>query len=102
RPLMAKVVERFADETMVTSDNPRSESPEQIVAHIMAGFQQPDRVQVVLDRAQAIERVLSQATSEDVVLIAGKGHETYQEINGTKIPFQDEAVVLKFVLGVKK
>lgn len=102
RPLMAKVVERFADKAIVTSDNPRSESPEQIAAQVMAGFQQPNRAHIVLDRAKAIEWVLSKANSEDVVLIAGKGHEHYQEINGTKIPFQDEAVVLNWVLGVKK
>jgi UDP-N-acetylmuramyl-tripeptide synthetase len=102
RPLMAKVVEHFADKAIVTSDNPRSESPEQIAAQVMAGFKQPNRVHVVLDRAKAIEWVLSKANSEDVVLIAGKGHENYQEINGTKMPFQDEAVVLNWALGVKK
>jgi len=102
RPLMAQVAEQFADEVVVTSDNPRFEHPEQIVEQIMAGFQQPTKGLVVLDRAKAIEHVLATATLDDVILIAGKGHENYQEIEGIKIPFQDEQVVLNWVAGVEK
>ena len=98
RPLMAQVAERTADEIMVTSDNPRFEPPEEIVAQIMKGFRQPDLVAIVLDRTEAIQRVLGLACPEDMVLIAGKGHESYQEIKGIKVPFQDEQVVL----GVNK
>ncbi len=102
RPLMAQVVEQFADVVVVTNDNPRFENPEQIVAQIMTGFQHPKEVGVVLDRVQAIEQVLAKTTSDDVVLIAGKGHEDYQEIEGIKTPFQDEKVVLNWVSGVRK
>ncbi|VAW49308.1 UDP-N-acetylmuramoylalanyl-D-glutamate--2,6-diaminopimelate ligase, partial [hydrothermal vent metagenome] len=97
RPFMAQVAERIADEIMVTSDNPRFESPEKIIEQIMDGFQH-DSVHVILDRAEAIQQVVLQATPDDVVLIAGKGHEDYQEIKGVKVPFRDEQVVL----GVNK
>ena len=94
RPLMAQVVEALADEVMVTSDNPRFEDPQQIVDQIMSGFHASNKIEVELDRTKAIERVLSQAQSNDVVLIAGKGHEAYQDIQGVNVPFQDEQVVL--------
>ncbi|VAW48049.1 UDP-N-acetylmuramoylalanyl-D-glutamate--2,6-diaminopimelate ligase [hydrothermal vent metagenome] len=102
RPLMAKTVESLADCIMVTSDNPRFEAPEQIIQHILSGFKYVDSVNVVLDRQKAIEQVLALAKAKDVVFIAGKGHESYQNIKGVKIPFQDEKIVLNWVLGVKQ
>ena len=90
RPLMGQAAQRQADVVWVTSDNPRGEVPAAIVAQIVAGMQ-PDavQVQVQVDRALAIEQAIAQAQADDVVLLAGKGHEDYQEIMGVKHPFLD-------------
>jgi UDP-N-acetylmuramoyl-L-alanyl-D-glutamate--2,6-diaminopimelate ligase len=98
RPIMGELSYRLADVTVVTSDNPRSEEPQAIVDAIVKGI--PNSAQAVksgtlvveVDRRKAIEFALSTAESGDVVLIAGKGHEPYQEINGVKHPFSDIAV----------
>jgi UDP-N-acetylmuramoyl-L-alanyl-D-glutamate--2,6-diaminopimelate ligase len=95
---MGELSYRLADVTVVTSDNPRSEEPQAIVDAIVKGI--PNSAQAVksgtlvveVDRRKAIEFALSTAESGDVVLIAGKGHEPYQEINGVKHPFSDIAV----------
>ena len=92
RPLMAAVAEKNADCVVVTSDNPRSEKPEAIIAQILLGLGHSAAVQVQGDRALAISETLSQANSNDVVLIAGKGHERTQEVAGTKHPFSDKAL----------
>ena len=97
RPLMAKIAQTQADHIMVTSDNPRSESAEQIIADIVAGFDTMDNVFTEIDREQAIKTILPLASVDDVVLIAGKGHEDYQEINGQRIPFSDKKCVLSFL-----
>lgn len=89
RPMMAAVAEARADVVMVTSDNPRSESPDAIISQILRGLSRPEAVQVQPDRAAAIADVLAQADANDVVLIAGKGHEAYQEIAGVRTPFSD-------------
>jgi UDP-N-acetylmuramoyl-L-alanyl-D-glutamate--2,6-diaminopimelate ligase len=89
RPLMAAAAEAFADAVVLTSDNPRSESPQAIVAAMAQGLQQPEKVTIDTDRASAIRALIDQADSQDVVLVAGKGHETYQEIQGVRHPFFD-------------
>jgi UDP-N-acetylmuramoyl-L-alanyl-D-glutamate--2,6-diaminopimelate ligase len=89
RPEMAKEAEKRADYVIVTDDNPRTEQPERIVSDISAGFTQAGRWQVIHDRAQAIAEALGMANEDDLVLIAGKGHEAYQEIRGQKLPFSD-------------
>ena len=82
------IAEQFADRVVITSDNPRSESAADIAAQIAAGMAaQPELIE--LDRSRAIESVLQQATADDVVLIAGKGHEDYQELGGERLPFSD-------------
>ncbi len=91
RPQMGALAERLADVVLVTNDNPRSEGPEAIAADILAGLAAPDAVQVQLDRGLAIRQALTQARPGDVVLVAGKGHETYQEQGGVKRPFDDRA-----------
>lgn len=91
RPLMARVAEQHADRVVVTSDNPRSEDPQAIIGQILAGFGHGDVVQVQVDRGQAIALAVSQAQAGDVILIAGKGHETYQEAAGIKLPFSDKS-----------
>lgn len=93
RPLMAQVAEQYADHIIVTDDNPRTENPAIIFQHIMQGFQQPEKIQQIHTRQQAIEQALRQASENDVVLIAGKGHEDYQIIGTTKHYFSDQNVV---------
>ncbi|QNK00067.1 UDP-N-acetylmuramoyl-L-alanyl-D-glutamate--2,6-diaminopimelate ligase [Dyella telluris] len=92
RPQMGAIAERLADNIIVTDDNPRGEDGDVIVAQIVAGLRQPDMATVERDRATAIGLALSSAQPGDVVLIAGKGHETYQEGAHGKRPFDDLAV----------
>jgi UDP-N-acetylmuramoyl-L-alanyl-D-glutamate--2,6-diaminopimelate ligase len=91
RPLMGAIAQRLADHVIVTSDNPRSEAPQEIAAQISAGFTNhlPVRPQLQLDRQVAIAYALEQAAATDVILIAGKGHEAYQEVQSLKLPFSD-------------
>lgn len=91
RPLMAAAAEAAADQVVLTSDNPRSESPEAILAAMVAGLSHPQQAHVQSDRALAIAQVVSQAAAKDVVLVAGKGHEAEQEIMGVRHPFSDVA-----------
>jgi len=87
RPLMGAVASRHADAILVTSDNPRGEDPAAIIAEITAAIPVPH--EAIEDRRAAIERAIASAGAEDVVLIAGKGHETYQEVAGRRLPFSD-------------
>jgi UDP-N-acetylmuramyl-tripeptide synthetase len=89
RPLMAAVAEKDADRVVVTSDNPRSEKPETIISQILLGLSHNECVQVQADRALAIAETIAGAAPQDVVLLAGKGHEDYQEVGGVKHPFSD-------------
>ncbi|MEO7159145.1 MAG: UDP-N-acetylmuramoyl-L-alanyl-D-glutamate--2,6-diaminopimelate ligase [Polaromonas sp.] len=89
RPLMAAVAEKNADQLVVTSDNPRSEDPLLIIEQMLQGLSRPDAVQVQQDRRAAIAHALQRAQPRDVVLLAGKGHENYQEIKGVKMAFSD-------------
>jgi UDP-N-acetylmuramoyl-L-alanyl-D-glutamate--2,6-diaminopimelate ligase len=89
RPLMAEVAEGLADSVLVTDDNPRSEAAAQIFADIRSGFRQAGQVRFVHGRGLAIATLIAEARAADVVLLAGKGHEDYQEINGARQPFSD-------------
>lgn len=89
RPLMAAAAERLADAVWVTDDNPRTEEPAQILADIRAGFAAPQAVQFIHGRGDAIARLVAQADAADVLVLAGKGHEDYQEIMGVRQPFSD-------------
>ncbi|HVE53496.1 MAG TPA: UDP-N-acetylmuramoyl-L-alanyl-D-glutamate--2,6-diaminopimelate ligase [Ramlibacter sp.] len=91
RPLMAAVAEKNADRVVVTSDNPRSEKPEAIISQVLLGLSHRDSVEVQADRARAIAETVRDAASGDVILVAGKGHEDYQEVAGVKHPFSDQA-----------
>lgn len=86
RPQMGAVAEQLADHVLVTSDNPRSEAPQAVIDQIIAGMSRP---QVEIDRAAAIRRCIAEAAASDIVLLAGKGHEPYQEIAGVRYPFSD-------------
>ena len=96
RPLMGGACARLADCLVVTSDNPRSEEPEKIIEQIVAGAEGARELHVEPDRKKAIEFALAEAGPDDVVIIAGKGHETTQEIKGVKHPFDDREVVRRF------
>ena len=89
RPLMGGIAARLADAVVVTSDNPRTEDPQSIVDQVAAGATGGAPVQVIVDRRAAIAQVLAAADARDVVLVAGKGHEDYQEINGVRQHFSD-------------
>ena len=89
RPQMAGAAEAQANVVFLTSDNPRSEDPERILDDAMQGFREPDRVRRIADRAQAIDSAINAAHDDDIVLIAGKGHEDFQEIDGVRHPFSD-------------
>ncbi len=89
RPLMGAIAARDADHVVLTSDNPRDESPAVILAHILAGVAGRDEVDVIEDRRQAIQGAIAGAAPGDVVLLAGKGHEDYQEVAGRRLPFSD-------------
>ena len=94
RAQMGSVAGRFADSVIVTNDNPRSEDPQGIADEIVEGLTtSPAAWAVELDRRRAIERALEDARAGDVIVLAGKGHEDYQETNGGRVPFSDRAVV---------
>ena len=95
RPLMAQIAEQFADQLVVTDDNPRGENSGTIIEQIAAGFKQPQQANLIADRASAIEYSLKQARAGDIVLIAGKGHEDYQEVNGQREHFSDREQVVR-------
>lgn len=89
RPLMGGIADQLADHVVLTSDNPRHEDPHAILAQVRAGVHGRARLAVVADRREAIAEALADAEPHDVVLIAGKGHEDYQEIAGVRTPFSD-------------
>ena len=91
RPIMANIACQYATHPVFTSDNPRSENPEDILKDMEAGVLGKDYT-VIVDRKEAITKVINEAKSNDVILIAGKGHETYQQIGATKFDFDDREV----------
>jgi UDP-N-acetylmuramyl-tripeptide synthetase len=102
RPMMGAIAMRHADAVVITSDNPRTEKPESIISHILLGLVEQNAAEVCVDRAQAIAQAIAQAAPEDVILLAGKGHETTQEIAGVKHPFSDRAQALHALDATKK
>ncbi|MBN2029938.1 UDP-N-acetylmuramoyl-L-alanyl-D-glutamate--2,6-diaminopimelate ligase [bacterium] len=99
RPEMGKIAEDLADEIIITSDNPRTEDPEAIIRDILSGIRSMARVVHIVDRKEAIHAVLDRARDGDTVVIAGKGHEDYQEIGSKRFPF-DDRVIVKMYLGI--
>ena len=91
---MARSAETHADVVCLTSDNPRFEDPQHILDQMREGLQDPDQAIEQLDRALAIAHCMAQAQANDVLLVAGKGHETYQEVRGQRLPFSDSDHVL--------
>jgi UDP-N-acetylmuramoyl-L-alanyl-D-glutamate--2,6-diaminopimelate ligase len=97
RPFMGQVAEEYADHVVLTHDNPRGEDPIAIMNDILSGIRQRDCARIELDRAKAIREAVLQADEDDVVLVAGKGHEAYQEIQGQRLPFSDRDVVRRII-----
>ena len=93
RPEMAREAENLADVIIVTDDNPRSEDPDAITRDIVAGLREPELATVIHDRAEAIRQAVHSAVAGDIVLVAGKGHEAWQELAGQRIPFSDAGQV---------
>jgi UDP-N-acetylmuramoyl-L-alanyl-D-glutamate--2,6-diaminopimelate ligase len=89
RPMMGAIAARLAAHVVLTSDNPRNEAPQHILAQILAGVTGHDEVDVIEDRCEAIDHATRQAQAADVILLAGKGHEQYQEIAGARRAFSD-------------
>ncbi|WP_241737487.1 UDP-N-acetylmuramoyl-L-alanyl-D-glutamate--2,6-diaminopimelate ligase [Neptunicella marina] len=102
RPQMGDIAERFADKVLVTNDNSRSESPEQIAQDILAGCQRPDLIEVELDRATAIRNMLSKASEQDLILVAGKGHEDYQIIGNQRLPYNERHYIQQLLEGMEQ
>ena len=93
RPIMGRIAAKWADELIVTSDNPRTEDPEAILAEMKAGLDPDARYLCIVDRREAIRTAVALARPGDIVLVAGKGHETYQDVGGVKHHFDDREQV---------
>ena len=99
RPIMGEISGRIADFTFITTDNPRTEEPKQIAKEIEEGIKKTKgKYKVVIDRTEAIKEAIQMATKVDIIVLAGKGHEPYQEINGEKYPY-DERIIVKEIIG---
>jgi len=83
----------YSTGVILTNDNPRNEDPDAIIEQMLAGMERRDSVSVIPDRSAAISQAISSATMDDIVMIAGKGHETWQEIAGVRTPFSDRQLV---------
>ncbi len=98
RPIMGEISGKIADFTFITSDNPRTEKPEKIVSQIEEGIKKTKgKYKVVVDRTQAIKEAIQMATKRDIIVLAGKGHEPYQEINGVKHPYDERIIVNEII-----
>ena len=102
RPMMGEISGRIADYTIITSDNPRTEEPEKIAKQIEEGIKKTQgKYTVIVDRIEAIKTAIKMADKKDIIVLAGKGHEPYQEINGVKYPF-DERVIVNSIINASK
>ena len=98
RPIMGEISGRIADFTIITSDNPRTENPKMIVNQIEEGLKKTNgKYMVMIDRKEAIKEAIKMATKRDIVILAGKGHELYQEIDGEKYPFDERVIVREII-----
>ncbi len=98
RPIMGEISGRIADFTFITSDNPRTEEPEKIIEQIEEGMKKTKgKYKVVVDRTEAIKQAIQMANKRDIIVLAGKGHEPYQEINGVKHPFDERMIVNEII-----
>ena len=95
RPIMADIACKFSDKVIFTSDNPRNEEPQEILNQMQRGVKPTDfkKTLAIVDRKQAIKTACALANKQDIILVAGKGHETYQEIKGVKYDFDDKKIL---------
>jgi UDP-N-acetylmuramoyl-L-alanyl-D-glutamate--2,6-diaminopimelate ligase len=93
RPLMAKVASELSDRVILTSDNPRDEEPEEIIADMLEGVKESKNILTITNRKEAIRGAVMMASPGDIILVAGKGHETYQEVKGVRSDFDDREVL---------
>lgn len=101
---MAEIACRFSDKVIFTSDNPRNESPEKIIEDMQKGVKTADhkKTLTIIERKEAIKTACMMANPDDIIIIAGKGHETYQEIKGIKKPFDDKKVLIETLKLLQK
>ncbi len=100
RPIMGEISGRIADFTIITSDNPRTEEPQSIVDEIETGIKKTKgKYECIVDRIEAIKYAINMASKKDIIVLAGKGHEPYQEINGVKHPFDERIIVNQIIKG---
>ena len=98
RPIMGEISGKIADYTIITSDNPRTEKPETIVAEIEEEIKKTKgKYEVIVDRKEAIKKAIKMANKTDIIVLAGKGHEPYQEINGKKYDFDERKIVKEII-----
>lgn len=103
RPIMGEISGRIADFTFITSDNPRTEDPQKIVDQIEVGMKKTNgKYKVIVDRVEAIKEAIKMATKKDIIVLAGKGHEPYQEINGVKHPFDERIIVNDIIANLDR
>ena len=103
RAIMGEISGRVADYTIITTDNPRTEEPEKIIEQIEEGIKKTTgNYCVVVDRIEAIQKAIKMARKTDIVVLAGKGHETYQEINGEKYPFDERVIIKDIIRNINK
>ena len=103
RPIMGEISGKVADYTIITSDNPRTEEPQKIVDQIEEGIKKTKgKYEVIVDRTEAIKKAIKMATKRDIIILAGKGHEPYQEINGVKYPFDERIIVNEIIEKMEK
>ena len=103
RPLMGEISGKIADFTIITSDNPRTENPEEIVKEIEAGIKKTKgKYTCIVDRIEAIKHAISMAKKSDIIVLAGKGHEPYQEIGHEKYPFDERIIVRDIIQELDK
>ena len=95
---MGEISGRIANYTIITSDNPRTEEPEKIIEQIEVGMKKTNgKYECITDRREAIKKAISMATKRDIIVLAGKGHEPYQEINHKKYPFDERVIVREII-----
>ena len=103
RPIMGEISGKIADFTIITSDNPRTEEPQKIVEQIEEGIKKTNgKYKIVVDRVEAIKEAIIMANKRDIIVLAGKGHEPYQEINNTKYPFDERIIVNELIEELDK
>ena len=103
RPIMGEISGKVADYTIITSDNPRTENPQLIVNQIEEGIKKTKgKYEVIIDRIEAIDKAIKMANKNDIIVLAGKGHEPYQEINGVKHSFDERVIVKELIDKITK